>query len=133
MAIDVSRRIIEREEFATQQTDDGRIRALFLILFQRAPRDVELALAKNFLENARVEVAAAAPKPKLDGKGRPIPTKFDDKADDKRAAMMMDSMYKRKSGRTIRNEGDYVERRPPTDWESLTQSLLFTNEMVYVN
>ena len=46
---------------------------------------------------------------------------------------MMDGMYKRKAGRTIRNEGELVERTPLTPWEALAQSLLFTNEIVYVN
>ena len=130
MAVDVSRRIIEREEFARQATDDARVRALFQILFQRAPRDVELALAKTFLENAKQELVltpevAASPKGK---KAVEL-----SRREEKKAAAMMDGMYKRKAGRTIRNEGELVERTPLTPWEALAQSLLFTNEIVYVN
>ena len=130
MAVDVSRRIVEREEFARQASDDARIRALFQILFQRLPRDVELALAKTFLENAKQELVltpevAASPKGK-----KAIELS---RREEKKAAAMMDGMYKRKAGRTIRNEGELVERKPLTPWEALAQSLLFTNEIVYVN
>ena len=40
---------------------------------------------------------------------------------------------KRGAKQTIRNEGEFVERRPLTVWEEYAQALLFTNEIEYVN
>jgi hypothetical protein len=131
MAIDVSRRIVQRPEFTAHTGDDARIRALFQILFQRAPREVELALARNFLENARQEVEPAAAKPvdpKLAARARD-----EARREERRQVAMMENQMRRQAGRTIRNEGERVERKPLTPWELLAQSLLFTNEMVYVN
>jgi Protein of unknown function (DUF1553) len=130
MAIDVSRRIVERPEFARQTTDDGRVRALFQILFQRLPRDVELALARTFLENAALEIAPPAPVAKV-AKGKPAETAS--RREMRMAENMMENQYKRLAGRTIRNPGEMVERKPLSPWEALAQSLLFTNEIVYVN
>jgi hypothetical protein len=33
----------------------------------------------------------------------------------------------------IQNEGDRVERKPLTPWETYVQALLFSNEAAYVN
>jgi hypothetical protein len=33
----------------------------------------------------------------------------------------------------IQNTGDFVERRPLTNWEAYAQALLFSNELAYVN
>ena len=35
--------------------------------------------------------------------------------------------------RAIRNKGEYVQRSPLTEWETLAQALLFSNEAAYVN
>jgi hypothetical protein len=35
--------------------------------------------------------------------------------------------------RPIQNEGEMVERKPLTPWETYTQALLLSNEAAYVN
>jgi hypothetical protein len=35
--------------------------------------------------------------------------------------------------RAVRNDGDYVARKPLTPWETYAQALLFSNEAAYVN
>jgi hypothetical protein len=35
--------------------------------------------------------------------------------------------------RAIRNEGEYVDRKPLDNWETYIQALLMSNEAAYVN
>ena len=43
-------------------------------------------------------------------------------------------MKKGRAGtRAIQNEGEIVERKPLTAWETYAQALLFSNEAAYVN
>ena len=42
-------------------------------------------------------------------------------------------MGRNDGNRAIRNEGDYVERKPLTPWETYIQALLLSNEAAYVN
>jgi len=123
MAVDVARKVTERPEFTAATDDAGRLHALYTILFQRSPSQVESQMAAEFLaQNANTDEVV-------------------NDLDVKRAQMRAQARAKAKTGGNkggrgqgaIQNEGEIVARKPLTPWELYVQALLFTNEMAYVN
>ncbi|MCI0540667.1 MAG: DUF1549 and DUF1553 domain-containing protein [Verrucomicrobiales bacterium] len=116
MAVDVTRRIVARKEFTAATDDAGRVNALYIVIFQRAPRPEEvrlgLACVNELKGTAGKSVATPAQQPQARRRG--------------------DMSYG--PGRApVRNQGEAVDRRPLTAWEHYAQALLFANELVYVN
>ncbi len=122
MAVDVTRKILARPEVNRSPNDLGRIMAIYRVLFQRAPNPREIALGAEFVQNeSRLQtetVASVSEKPGPRGPGR-FGKGLGGRNDSKFGA--------------IKNEGDRVERKPLTAWETYVQSLLFSNEAAYVN
>ncbi len=58
MAQDQARQLVRRDEIAKTQTEADRIRALYRVLYQRAPEAEELKLARDFLHRADVATDA---------------------------------------------------------------------------
>ncbi len=126
MSVDVARRIIARPEVTGVPDALGRVFAIYRIMFQRNPTPQEIRLALEFVSKEAklqpgLENAAESPE------NRKIVAR--------QTARLVN---KNKTGRAsatrpIQNEGDWVERKPLTPWETLAQSLLFTNELAYVN
>ena len=117
MAVDVARKVTNRPEFLAATTDAGRVRVLYLVLFQREPRAMEIRLAAEFFNShdpSKISISAA-PESK--------------KHKDRIAKNNLDSNGKK----AIQNEGELVERKPLSIWEEYAQALLFTNEIAYVN
>jgi hypothetical protein len=114
MAVDVARRVTQRPEFLAAASDQGRVRALYQVLFQRDPQPREVTLAAAFFNahdpSKLKPEQTAAPKKKTQGK-----------------------KMKGNAKEGIQNEGEMVERGPLTLWEEYAQALLFTNEIAYVN
>ncbi len=120
MAVDVARKVTQRPEFTEAKDDPSRIRALYAILFQRIPRAEELELAKRFLAENSVFISGSTEVAALDSKQAQM-------------RAMKKANGKNANKTTIKNEGEIVERKPLTAWELYTHTLLFTNEMAYVN
>ena len=123
MSVDVARRIVARAEVAGAGDDLARIIGLYRVVFQRAPKPVEIQLAMQFVT--------------IEAKNQPTQSPAEEKAANGRIAS-------RKSGKSkgtgrydsmnaIQNQGNLVERRPLTAWETYTQALLFSNEASYIN
>jgi hypothetical protein len=142
MAVDVARKVVTREEFVGATNDADRVKAIYAVLYQRAPRPEEVQYAMEFLRSAlptHEELANAA--------DAPTPAKLDPRQEQKRRtrleadkkareqAMLAQQQKQRRAGgrSAIRNDGERVDRRPLTLWEQYAQSLLFTNEIAYVN
>jgi hypothetical protein len=123
----VARKVTSRPEFLAATDDAGRVRAIYQVLFQRAPRPEEVRYAAEFY-NAKVtanpQLAAART-----GPATPAERQMQRKLNKPQPNLNT----KRGAKQTIRNEGEFVERRPLTVWEEYTQALLFTNEIAYVN
>ena len=104
--------------------DLARVIAMYRVIFQRNPNPPEIQMAMQFLggENkAQPQIATPGPNGKGGGKfamNRPGQGKNGGKRDGMKA---------------IQNEGEIVERRPLTAWETYAQALLFSNEAAYVN
>lgn len=126
MSIDVARRILARPEVVNSRDNLNRIFNIYRIMFQRAPKPNEIQLALEFIgKEAKEEPQVLASAKELNERGA------------KQAAAMekdsMKSMGRNEATRAIRNDGNYVERKPLTPWETYAQTLLLSNEAAYVN
>ena len=120
MAVDVARRVIARPEVAGARDDLGRVIALYRVLFQRNPRPAEIQIALQFVGSEAKVVQSG-------GYG------VDPKLTAKIAARKAESKKNGSGTKAIQNEGEIVERKPLTAWETYAQALLFSNEAAYVN
>jgi hypothetical protein len=120
MSVDVARQVVARPEVAQALDDAAKVRAIYLILFQRSPKPAEVQWASDFMLAAN-QIAAPAPAARAGAK-RPAPVR--------RVAKKVQpgSRYA-----PLRNDGLPVSRAPLTPWELYTQALLCSNEFVYVN
>ena len=121
MAVDVARRVIARPEVAGARDELARVIALYRVVFQRNPKATEIQMALQFVgSEAKVQ-------PQLGNIASDL--KLTAKIVAKRA-----EAKKNGSGtKAIQNEGEIVDRRPLTPWETFAQALLFSNEAAYVN
>jgi hypothetical protein len=121
MAVDIARKILARPEVAGAPYDLNRVMAIYRILFQRAATQQEVQMAINFVQkesNAQGELAAVAgEKSGNDPRRRGMNRR--DRTDSRFGA--------------IRNEGERVERKALSPWETYVHALLFSNEAAYVN
>ena len=127
MAVDVARQVNARPEVESAKTDEERLRAIYLVLYQRSPRPEEIQAGLGFLSKiASVHAESTAPTAPATGRGRLAQRKVAVKP------------QQQKGGRggkfaPIRNNTALVERKPLTSWELYTQALLCSNEFVYVS
>ncbi len=135
MSADVARKVVSRPEFVSAKDDYARVRAIYQVIFQRAPRPDEVKMAGDFY-NAKVIADRAKgvdPLASATGTKAAIAAK---NAITKRQAKKEDmmAMSPKRGGKTgIKNEGEIVIRKPLSVWEQYTQALLFSNEIAYVN
>ncbi|MGC4044535.1 MAG: PSD1 and planctomycete cytochrome C domain-containing protein [Armatimonas sp.] len=123
MAVDVARQVASRPEVTTAATEAEKIRATYLILFQRSPRPEEVDLGQQFL--------AQAAKENLDLPGTPVsalPGRRQVRRPQPRPAQQRGGKYA-----PIKNNTAMVERAPLEPLELYAQALLCSNEFVYVN
>lgn len=112
MTVDVVRRIVARSEVSSAPDVMAKTRALYQIIFQRAPTKAEYALAQEFMKGEVEDTEANA---------------YVYEGNKRRGGGGM-------GGRSaIKNDGLRVSRRPLTPWETFTQVLLLSNEAAYVN
>jgi hypothetical protein len=119
MSVDVARRIVARPEVTETQDDLGKVFALYHVIFQRNPKPMEIQLALQFVSNEAKNQPQAAPttvsKPAM------------------RAARKGGGKGYGDAAKAIQNQGEMVERKPLTPWETYAQALLFSNEASYIN
>ena len=131
MAVDVARKLIARPEIAKTPDNDEKVRWLYRIVFQRLPREDELATARDFLHHVQGSVSEPPATANANtGDKNPRMAKL------QQQQQQQQQQQKRKEGgkfSAIQNEGQRVERRPLTGWEAYAQALLFANELAYVN
>jgi hypothetical protein len=124
MAVDVARKILARPEVAGTTNDTARIAALYRVIFQRAPNAQEFTLGTQFVQTEtrdQDDVVAELndrPSARPGRRGQP-PARRNNPNESRFGA--------------IKNEGERVERKPLTPWETYVQALLFSNEAAYVN
>jgi hypothetical protein len=120
LLVEVSRRLMVREEMKPADTDEKRIHALYWMIFQRPPKSEEIALGKRYIESVRGGVS--------DGDDGPVAGSTGG------AGKAMAKGGGKKAGFTIQNAGERVDRsKALSEWEKLAHALLMANEMVYFN
>ena len=126
MAIDVSRRILARPEVANAADNLRRVFAIYRVIFQRTPRPEEIQMALAFVGSEMKSAPQSANDPQA--------AKL---AEAKMARVKAKAQQggKGRNGATapVRNEGEFVDRKPLTPWETYAQALLLSNEAAYVN
>jgi hypothetical protein len=116
MTVDAARHLVNRSEVDDATDDDGRITALYQILYQRNPQARELAWGRGYIDDAhRLLYGSERPK-------GPRRTKVEYKK-----AKIQNNKYA-----TLQNSGQTVQRGTLDAWESYAQALLCSDEFVYV-
>ncbi len=125
MSVDVARKIVARPEVAAASADYARVAAIYRVIFQRSPTAQETQMALQFLggEAFKMETVAVA--------GTPPSAKEEERKNRKNKKEKTNG--KEAKFGPIQNEGEKVERKPLTVWETYAQALLFSNEAAYVN
>jgi hypothetical protein len=124
MSIDVARSILARPEIAGTSTNLNRIVNIYRTVLGRTPKPKEIETAYEFIgkelrEEPRVLAAAK---------------EMVEKAAKKTAERAKRMGQMNNNGLSaIQNEGEMVERKPLTAWETYAHALLLSNEMAYVN
>ncbi len=126
MSVDVARNVITRDEVANAPNNLSRVFAIYRVIFQRTPKPEEIQLALQFVGS---EVKS---QPGIQEESEsPAAQKT---ANRQKARVANAKKQGRQSAtRPIQNEGDMVERKPLTPWETYAQALLLSNESAYVN
>jgi hypothetical protein len=110
--VDQVKGLLSRPDFPAAGSVEDKVRFIFRVVFQRAPRKEELELAKKFFGDqpsaSLVETVAAAPA---------ATAKSDTKSDAKTAKKAFTKEIS----------------KPLNEWERYAQVLLLTNELIYVN
>ncbi len=123
MAIDVARRVVARPEVRNERQDMRKIMAIYRILFQRQAMPDEIQMGMAFVANeAKKQPEIDALAPEMMKKNASVKKRIEDRRGRDNDAMM-----------TIINDGDIIERRPLSAWESYAHAILFSNESAYVN
>ena len=126
-AVDVARRIIARPEVTNVPDDIHRVIAIYKIIFSRVPKPNETKMAFQFLgDETKVARQLEPATDQLIGQAN---KKLEELK--KRAGASGTMRNARRDA--IKNEGDWVERKPLSAWETYAQTLLLSNEAVYVN
>lgn len=123
--VDVARAIMARPEVAGSNDNIKRVREIYKIVYSRYPRGNETDMAFQFL---RKEKDA---EPQVTATMKEITDRAVKKIEERKKRMeergMNDAL------RAIRNEGEYIDRKPLDNWETYIQALLMSNEAAYVN
>jgi hypothetical protein len=124
--IDVARSIMKRKEVVEAPDVNRVIFRIYQIIYSRLPSREEATLAMEFVRKEKTaETQYAGEMAQLTERAK---KKVEDKQKrDMQRGGMNDGL------RAIRNEGEWVERKPLDMWETYVQALLLSNEAAYTN
>ncbi len=144
LAVEVARNVTARPELAKATSDDERITQLYRIMYQRSPTVQERQIAREFVTRIAgyIDEPAAPSAAKLDKAAK---AKADKLARQKAAQAAQAAVTKGPTapevkletsvqGGKIVNNTEKVDRKVPTNpWVMLAQSMVCSNEFVYLN
>ena len=124
MVVDVARSVLARPEVLNSRDNLNRIFNIYRIVLGRAPKPAEINFALEFIgkeTKLQNEVVVSA--------------KEMTEKQSKKAAERLKRMESQSNNAlaAIRNDGQMIERKPLTAWETCIHALLLSNEVVYVN
>ena len=123
MSIDVARRIVARPEVGGTADPLARLLAIYRIIFQRAPKPGEIQMAYQFI-GLEAKTMPAVPETAVQ-----MPAQ----QNRERLRLANRQRNRRAAVAPISNQGELVERKALTPWETYAQALLLSNEAAYVN
>ena len=149
LSVEVARAVAARKDVVAAMSEDQRIVAMFRCMFQRRPSNSEIRFSQEFLTKAKMTVATANLRPSAKAAvagtkpgARPVAPVARTtapaakgvtvKAPDGEESMMAAVTGGGAEG-VMQNVGEAIPRTPMTPTELLVQSLLLSNEFVYVN
>ncbi len=127
MSVDVARRVVARPEITGAGDDLGRLIALYRVVFQRTPQPVEIDLALKFVANEARNQPTQSPAELKEQQAK------NGRVADKKARKNAKGNGRYDSMNAIQNQGELIERKPLTPWETYAQALLLSNEASYIN
>jgi len=137
LAVEVARNVNARPEMAKASSDDERVTQLYRIMYQRSPTVQERQIAREFVARIAgyIDEPAASPKADKVAKARA------DKAAKAKAAAAVATKSAPEvkietsvQGGKIVNNTEKVDRKVPSNpWVMLAQSMVCSNEFVYLN
>ena len=149
LSVEVARAVAARKDVVNAMSEDQRIVAMFRCMFQRRPSTNEIRFSQEFLTKAQMTVATAKLRPSAKAAvagtkpgakpvapvartAAPAAKGMTVKAPDGEESMMAAVTGGGAEG-VMQNVGEAIPRTPMTPTELLVQSLLLSNEFVYVN
>jgi len=134
LAVEVARNVNARPEMAKAASDDERITQLYRIMYQRSPTVQERQIAREFV----TRIAGYIDEPEVSGKAdrsaKTRKTKAEKAVASKGVATPEVKIETAVKGGKIVNNGEIVSRKEPSNpWVMLAQSMICSNEFVYLN
>ena len=130
LAIEVARNVNARAEMTKATSDDERVTQLYRMMYQRSPTLQERQIARDFV--AHVGRSITKPAGRAYGKGDPASKgKVSSAKSSPTVEVKIETSIK--DGKVV-NVGREIDRKlPSTPWVMLAQSMICSNEFVYLN
>jgi hypothetical protein len=124
LVIEVARNVLLQPAFLRSKSNLDRIMAMYRTVLGRTPTRQEITVAYDFLAHEGIQEG------KVEEEAKEMTEKAEKKAEEraKRAGQEADSSFG-----SIQNEGQIVERKPLTAWETFAHAPILSNEAAYVN
>ncbi|MEY3491871.1 MAG: hypothetical protein RL309_999, partial [Verrucomicrobiota bacterium] len=137
LAVEVARNVNARPEMTKASSDDERVTQLYRIMYQRSPTVQERQIAREFV----ARIAGYIDEPPASPKADKIAKARADKAAKAKAAAAVATKASPEvkietsvQGGKIVNNAEKVDRKVPSNpWVMLAQSMVCSNEFVYLN
>jgi len=129
LAVEVARNVTARPEMQRASSDAERITQLYRIMYQRSPTVQERKLAQDFV--TRIAGYIDEPEPAAKARNKPAAAKTVVTKAPAAPDVKIDTTVR---GGKIVNVGEVVSRKTPSNpWVMLAQSMVCSNEFVYLN
>ena len=137
LAVEVARNVNARPEMAKATSDDERVTLLYRIMYQRSPTVQERQISREFVARIAGYIDEPPASPKADKVAKARAEKAKAKAAAAAAAAPKAPEVKIETsvqGGKIVNNTEKVDRKVPANpWVMLAQSMICSNEFVYLN
>ena len=131
LSIEVARSVSARPEIVKAASDTERIVQLYKIMYQRTPTADELRIAREFV--VRIVGYIDDPEPERPSKAGKLSRSAKAAVEAAKASPAV-KITTTVQGGVIQNLGEKVSRKQPiSPWEMLVQSMVCSNEFVYLN
>jgi len=125
MAIDVARSILKSPNVTASRIPRDIVYAIYRTILGRTPKPNEEQAAYDFIAKENLQES------KVIAQAKDMTEKATKKAAER--AKRLGQQENTNATASIQNEGDLIERKPLTAWETFAHALLLSNEAAYIN